>query len=165
MFYLDESGFANIPNVQRSWSPKGQPHQAEAGVARKRANVIGALEYATGQLWYEVHDKAIRRENVVDLIDRIAQRAEAAALTVVVLDNASMHHDTGPEKLDDWLVNHRLVLVHLPPYSPELNLIEMLWREAKYHWRRFETWAKDQVSEEVVKLMEDVGSTYQINFA
>ncbi len=118
LFYLEESGFANIPNVQRSWSPKGQPHEAEAGVTRRRANVIGALEYATGELWYEVRDKAIRRENVVDFIDRIAQRAEAGALTLVVLDNASMHHDIDPEKLEDWLVNHRLVLMHLPPYSP-----------------------------------------------
>lgn len=45
------------------------------------------------------------------------------ALTLVVLDNASRHHDIDPEKLEDWRVNHR-----------------------------FETWAKDQVHEEVIKI-------------
>lgn len=165
LFYLDECGFANIPNVQRSWSPKGQPHEAEAGVGRQRANVVGALDDATGQLWHDVHDKTIRREDVVDLIDRVARRDGAEALTLVVLDNASMHHAIDPEKLEDWLVNHRLVLMHLPPYSPELNLIEMVWKHAKYHWRRFVTWAKEQVREEVVKLMQGFGSAYQISFA
>lgn len=151
--------------MQRSWSPKGQPHAAEAGVSRKRANVVGALDYGSGQLWYEVHDTTIRRENVVALIDRIAQREDAKPLTFVVLDNASMHHAIDPEKREEWLVNHRLVLLHLPPYSPELNLIEIIWKHAKYHWRRFATWAKDQVREEVIKLLDGFGTTYKISFA
>jgi hypothetical protein len=32
--------------------------------------------------------------------------------------------------LDDWLLNHRLVLLYLPPYSPELNPIEIVWKHA-----------------------------------
>lgn len=151
--------------MQRSWSPKGRPHEAEAGVSRKRANVVGALDYATGRLWHDVHDTTVRREEVVGLIDRIARREERKPLTLVVLDNASMHHGTGPEKREEWLVNHRLVLMHLPPYSPELNLIETVWKHAKHHWRRFVTWAKDQVREEVVKLMQGFGTTYKISFA
>ncbi len=31
-------------------------------------------------------------------------------------------------------VRDRFVLLFLPPYSPELNLIEILWKQAKYHW-------------------------------
>jgi hypothetical protein len=50
LFYLDESGFSNIPNVQRAWSPVGKPHVADASVARQRVNVVGALDYATGKL-------------------------------------------------------------------------------------------------------------------
>jgi transposase len=165
LFYLDECGFANIPNVRRSWSPKGQPHEAAAGVSRKRANVVGALDYATGQLWHEVHDTTVRGGNVVDLIDRIARREDGKPLTLVVLDNASMHHAIDPEKLEDWLVNHRLVLMHLPPYSPELNLVERVWRQAKHHWRKFVTWDKDKVREEVANLMADFGTAYKISFA
>lgn len=165
LFYLDECGFANLPNVQRSWSPKGQPHEAEAGVSRQRVNVVGALDYATGQLWHDVHDTTVRRENVVSLIERIARQEDRKPLTLVVLDNATMHHGIAPETREDWRVNHRLVLLYLPPYSPELNLIEILWKHAKYHWRRFVTWAKDQVREEAVKLMQGFGSAYKISFA
>ncbi|RIQ15699.1 transposase, partial [Salmonella enterica] len=31
----------------------------------------------------------------------------------------------------------------MPAYSPELNLIEMVWKTAKYHWRRFINWNKE----------------------
>ena len=43
LLYFDETGIANVPNVQRSWSPLGEPHSADASIARKRVNVLGAL--------------------------------------------------------------------------------------------------------------------------
>lgn len=134
-------------------------------MARQRVNVIGAWDYARGQLWSVVQTSAVRREAVVDLIDRIAQREPRLPLTIVVLDNATMHHGIALEKLDEWLTEHRLVLMYLPPYSPELNLIEMIWKQAKYRWRRFASWTKQQLFEEVQNLMQAIGSTYQINFA
>jgi transposase len=164
LFYLDESGFCTIPNVQRAWNPKGKPHTADASLPRHRVNVVGALDYATGQLWHAVHTQSIRRQAVVELIDRIAQREQRLPLTIVVLDNATIHHGIDQEKLDDWLINHRLVLMHLPPYSPELNPIEIVWKHAKYHWRRFSTWTKEQLFEAVQNLMASIGSTYKISF-
>lgn len=165
LFYLDESGFSTIPNVQRSWSPKGKPHAADASIARQRVNVVGALDYASGEIWYDLHGQSVKRDAVVKLIDRISQREQRMPLTLVVLDNARIHHHFDPKKLDEWLVEHRLVLVHLPPYSPELNPIEIVWKQAKYHWRRFVTWSKDELLEEVLKLMNGVGSDYKIGFS
>jgi hypothetical protein len=43
LVYFDESGICNVPNVQRSWSPLGTPHSADASIGRKRVNVLGAL--------------------------------------------------------------------------------------------------------------------------
>lgn len=40
-----------------------------------------------------------------------------------------MHHYIEPEKLDRWLAKYSFVLLRLSPYSPELNLIEMLWKQ------------------------------------
>jgi transposase len=165
LFYLDESGFSNIPNVQRAWAPKGQPHCADASSGRQRINVIGALEFSTGRLWYDLNNQSIKRAHVTDLIDRIAQREQRMPLTVVVLDNATMHHHFDADKLDEWLIEHRLILLHLPPYSPELNLIEILWKHAKYHWRRFVTWSKQQLWEEVTKLLDSVGNQFKIRYS
>lgn len=164
LFYLDESGFSTVPNVQRSWSPTGQPHMADAAAPRARVNVVGALDYASGTVWHDLHGKSVKRDAVVALIDRIAKREERMPLTLVVLDNARTHHNIDPGKLDESLVEHRLVLMYLPPYSPELNPIEVVWKHLKYHWRRFVTWSKEELFEQVQNLMEGIGSNFKISF-
>jgi len=54
---------------------------------------------------------------------------------------------------------------YLPPYSPELNLIEIVWKHAKYHWRRFVTWTKETIDAEIAKLLASYGSEFEIRFA
>jgi transposase len=58
-----------------------------------------------------------------------------------------------------------MVLFYLPPYSPELNLIELIWKHAKYHWRRFATWTKETIDAELGKLLAGYGSEFEIRFA
>ena len=56
------------------------------------------------------------------LYSRLACPASTPGLTtVVVLDNASIHHNIDQETIDRWFLEHRMVLFYLPPYSPELN--------------------------------------------
>jgi transposase len=45
-----------------------------------------------------------------------------------------------------------MVLFCLPPYSPELNLIEIVWKHAKYRWRRFVTWTNETIPTGIAKL-------------
>jgi transposase len=110
-----------------------------------------------------VYSRTGKRDAVVALIDQIAQREERTPLTLVVLDNARTHHRIDPANLDEWLVEHCLVLVYLPPYSPELNPIVVVWKHLKYHWRRFVTWTKEKSAEQVQKLMEGIGSNFKIS--
>ncbi len=54
--------------------------------------------------------------------------------TVVVIDNASIHRS---EEFEDHIPSWKkpgLIIKYLSPYSPELNLIEILWRRIKYTW-------------------------------
>jgi hypothetical protein len=52
--------------------------------------------------------------------------------TVVVMDNASVHtSEEFEECLSQWK-KQGLIIKYLPPYSPELNLIEILWRNITY---------------------------------
>ncbi len=59
----------------------------------------------------------------------MAQQADQRP-TVVVLDNASIHHDIDHETLDRWLIEHRMMLFYLPPYSPELSATRVAVRRA-----------------------------------
>ena len=75
--------------------------------------------------------------------------------TVVVMDNASIHtSEAFQEEILKW-EKQGLSIFYLPEYSPELNLIEILWRFMKYEWIEF--WAYTsfahlvQYVEEVIK--------------
>ena len=54
--------------------------------------------------------------------------------TIVVLDNASVHSSAEFEANISRWEEKGLYVYFLPPYCPELNLIELLWRMIKYHW-------------------------------
>ena len=166
LFYMDGSGFFALPNVQRAWSPLGMTHVADASMGRKRLNVLGALQYGeTPQLWYESTFDGVCAETVVGFVDRLAARTNPTRILIVVLDNASAHHAIPQEKRDHWLLAYRLVLFFLPPYSPELNLIEIVWKHAKYHWRRFTSWSAYLLKIEVHALLDGFGSKIKISFA
>lgn len=165
LFYLDGAGFSCLPNVQRAWSLIGQTHVADASLGRKRLNVLGALEYgAAPQLHYESFHSSVNAATVIGFVDRLAARTDPTRFSVVVLDNASVHHAIPQCKHDQWLIENRLMLYFLPPYSPELNLIEIVWKHAKYHWRRFTSWSADQLKSEVHALLDGFNVKYKISF-
>ncbi|AYA40401.1 transposase [Xenorhabdus nematophila] len=58
-----------------------------------------------------------------------------------------------------------MLLLYLPAYSPELNLIEIVRKQAKYHWRHFITWTQDTMEYELNTLLEGYGEQFAINFS
>ncbi len=58
-----------------------------------------------------------------------------------------------------------MVLLYLPAYSPELNLIEIVWKQAKYHCRRLVTWSKQTINTEINRLLSSYGNIFAVNFS
>jgi hypothetical protein len=75
-----------------------------------------ALDFGANTLTHEATKPSVKRPAVVQFLYRVAQQADQRP-TVVVLDNASIHHDIDHETLDRWLIEHRMMLFYLPPYS------------------------------------------------
>jgi transposase len=165
LYFFDESGMSTIPEVQRAWSPLGMPHCADASAPRKRVNILGALNYAANKLVHCLHETTVKRPQVIEFIDQLVLLHTDGKPIIVVLDNASIHHNIGKKKIDEWLFNHRLVLVYLTPYSPELNPIEILWKHAKYHWRKFTTWTRENLAHEINALFNGYGDNFEISYA
>jgi transposase len=55
-------------------------------------------------------------------------------------------------------------LYYLPPYSPELNSIEVLWKQAKYFWRKFARLTGSALIDEVNAVMANYGTEFTMNF-
>ncbi|MFL6717326.1 MAG: transposase [Burkholderiaceae bacterium] len=56
-------------------------------------------------------------------------------------------------------------LYYLPPYSPELNRIEILWKQPKYFWRRFCSLKGEELLNEANSISNAFGTDFTINFA
>ena len=163
LLYLDEAGFHGSLPVQRSWSPRGLPHQVEPNHHCRRS-VIGALDFGENTLIHAAHSGTIKAPNVECFIDGVLARANALP-TVIVLDNASIHHGISEATRQRWLLKHKVILFFLPAYSPELNKIEIVWRQLKYRWRRALTWTRDTIDAELAALLNKYGSEFQTNFS
>jgi transposase len=127
-------------------------------------NVVAALNFGENSFIYTASASTVKGPDVIEFLDSLIQQGDGRP-TVIVLDNASVHHSIDQHTLDRWFLEHKALLFYLPPYSPELNLIEIVWKHMKYHWRRFVTWTKETIDAELAALLSGYGTKFQINFS
>jgi len=93
---------------------------------RRRYNVLGAWNGVTRELIRVTNDTRVSSDTMVELLGRIAARATGP--TTLVLDNARYQRCVAVEAEAKRL---GIALLFLPSYSPNLNVIERLWRFTK----------------------------------
>jgi transposase len=94
---------------------------------RMRYNVLGALNFVTKKVTAVTNDTYITATEVCDLLRKIS--AEYGGKSIhLVLDNARYQKCKAVQELANEL---GIFLVYIPPYSPNLNLIERLWKFVK----------------------------------
>jgi len=94
---------------------------------RQRLNVLGALNAITHQLTMVTNDTYINAESFCYLLQMIAKQYAGQVVTVV-LDNARYQKC---QFVYDMAASLNIELLYLPSYSPNLNLIERLWKFVK----------------------------------
>ena len=163
LLFFDESGFSPNPPIQLGWTPIGQTRGVAPLAHDQRVNVLAALRHDDTLHW-KTQRRPTVREDVIGFFDELAAR-EHAVPRIVVLDNASFHKGKQIEKRRRKWMAQGLFLYYLPPYSPELNRIEILWKQAKYFWRRFVSLKGNELLDEIESLMKGFGTAFTINFA
>jgi transposase len=94
---------------------------------RKRFNVLGAIDAVTRELTTVVNDTTIDAAAICELLRKLSARYPGQPLTLV-LDNARYQRCEPVRLLASEL---RIEVLYLPAYSPNLNLIERLWKFVK----------------------------------
>jgi transposase len=162
IFFGDESGFWQTPVIARAWQFRGEEIRIfpEKG---KRLSVFGLLnQNCEGRFW--TNEKAIKSEFVIDCLEEwLAGKSEQSR--VLVLDNARIHRSRLMQsKLIEW-EEKGFYIFHLPPYSPHLNIIEILWRKMKYEWLKAEDYVSfEKLTEAIKEILSNLGAEYKINF-
>ncbi|WP_251960477.1 IS630 family transposase [Nostoc commune] len=160
--YLDESGFCLTPYVPYGWQEKGENITINSSRSR-RLNVLGLMNIHQ-ELDAYIFEGRITSEVVISCLDKFAENIYIK--TVVVMDKASVHRSKKiQDKISKWKQKN-LEIFLLPSYSPQLNLIEILWRFMKYEWIEIDAYSSLQnLVNYVEKVIREFGKEYTINFA
>lgn len=110
--------------LANTWFPKGQQKVVPTYGKHRGVKLLGVLDYETGEVFCteeEQYDAQVFLSFLQAVVDQHPKEK-----MVLILDNARIHH---AKLLQPFLEAHAgtLQLLYLPPYSPQLNLIEELW--------------------------------------
>jgi len=126
IWFGDETGFEGDPTPRKRWVKKNMKPQIPYFGKHIRANVIGAICPATGEISTLVIDYCDTL-SFQTFLDQLALQTNERAKDkkiILILDNATWHKSS---KLN-W---HHIKPLYLPPYSPDFNPIERLWLRFK----------------------------------
>jgi transposase len=125
VLFVDAAHFVLAPFLGFLWSVVRVFIQAPSG--RQRFNVLGALNAITHELITVTNDTYITAESVCSLLEKIAKRYAGRPISLF-LDNARYQRCALVKEKAKRL---NIELCFLPSYSPNLNLIERVWKFVK----------------------------------
>ena len=162
VFYGDESGFCLTSAIPSGWPFPGEQVSTQPRHSQ-RFNVLGLFNATPNELHAVAREGSLDAAFVIDTLD--AWAATRTRPTVLVLDNARIHHAAAFQaRLQDW-EDQNLPIFYLPTYSPHLNKIETLWRKMKYEWLRPEAYADFKALKTAVwYILDRVGQQFTIQF-
>ena len=125
-------------------------------------NCFGLLS-RTNQFHFKTTTGRINSDFVIEQLEDFSLGLER--ITVVVLDNARVHTSKAVQARRVFWEARGLFLFYLPAYSPELNLIEVLWRELKYRWLQPDDYCcAEQLFYQTTLVLGAVGGSLKVNF-
>ena len=161
LYFGDESHFGLTPNVPYAWQTKENPILLPAAKG-KFLNVVGLMN-RRNKLFFEVLETTFNTDKIICFMDNFV--AQTVKKTVVILDNSPIHRSKKfKAKIVEW-EKQDVYIFFLPPYSPELNLIEILWRRIKYQWLSFDAYLCFQnLKERLFDVLQNISVKYDIIF-
>jgi transposase len=107
------------------WSEAGIPRWISSNTGRNRINISGAYNPVNQEL-VMIECKTVNGGATIELLQKCLEKYSNKETITIYLDNASCHKS---EEVKKFLAEHQKIkLSFLPPYSPNLNLIERLWK-------------------------------------
>jgi transposase len=106
------------------WMPRGEDTELKSNTGRKRVNLNGALNAETKEIVVTEH-VTLNAQSTIVLLTLLESLHPEAKKIYLVVDNAKYYK---AKVIKEFLLTSRVVLVFLPPYAPNLNLIERVWK-------------------------------------
>jgi transposase len=125
LYFLDASHFVMGGFAGRIWGKFRV--WVKTGSGRKRFNVLGALNFVTKKMELISNSRYITSVEIGEMFQKLSA-LHTGKIINVILDNARYQKC---EFVFDAAAKYNINLVYLPTYSPNLNLIERVWKFVK----------------------------------
>lgn len=150
VWFADEVGFEGDPRPRAKWVKVGSKPVAGRASEHLRFSAIGAVNPVTGE-FFSLAVPEVDSIVFQTYLDELNKATHGRKITLI-LDNAAWHKVITL----NW---YNITPLYLPPYSPDLNPIENLWRYIKINY--FNGWyAKDieQLADKVCHALYEIGT-------
>jgi transposase len=125
--FVDESGFYLLPGVVKTYAPKGRTPIVDEWQTRDHLSVMGGVT-PQGKVYSLVRPTSL---NGLHTIEFLAHLGRLGADRLLVVWDGSPIHRRAEVKAFVAEAGDAIQLEPLPPYAPDLNPVEWLWRQLK----------------------------------
>jgi putative transposase len=134
LYTQDEADLRLLPTITRTWMRRGQQLKLRApGSPNSKRSVSAATDVGEGVTLWRTDEKRSVCQFALTLIDCANRSNARGRVAALLIDNAPGHRvgKTGMLRQVMTAFRGRVILIYLPPYSPDLQPEERLWRQ----WR------------------------------
>ena len=123
LMYQDEAGFGRISKMSSCWAPQGIRPSIPSHYMREYRYCYGAVDAQTGDSFFLIAG-GCNTEWTNEFLRQVSQ-AYPDDYMLLVMDNAIWHKSSTLE------IPSNIELAFIPPYTPEMNPIEQVWKEIR----------------------------------
>jgi transposase len=124
VYFMDAVHPQHNPVIACGWIKRGEEQNVPSNTGRRRVNINGAIDLQSLEPVVRFDD-TINADSTIALFKQLEILNVLAVCIYVICDNARYYRS---KAVQEYLKTSRIKLVFLPPYAPNLNLIERLWK-------------------------------------
>ncbi len=124
VLFIDASHPQHNSMPAYGWIYKGERAEISSNTGRERLNIHGAVNAETHEV-IVIESTTVNADSTIELFKKIETHYKFAPYINVFSDNAKYYYC---EKVKSYLESSRIEFYNIPSYSPNLNIIERLWK-------------------------------------
>ena len=128
IFFADEASVRTNYHAGTTWAPVGKTPVVSGSGKTRSISMVSAIS-PRGELHFQVHETGIKQEEFLEFCKMLV--ADAGRPVFLIMDNSQVHHAKILKAYAEES-NGMLALFFLPPYSPDLNPDEWVWKNVKH---------------------------------
>ena len=127
IFFLDEAGVKSDPNLGKTWGIRGETPIVKTSGQRQHINAISAVS-PSGKFWFALYECKFNAEFFIAFLKNFMKYRRKPL--ILILDGHPSH---GAKSVAKFIksTKGKLQVIFLPPYAPDLNPDEFVWKHLK----------------------------------